>query len=164
MGLGRLSIGEKLAGGAALQLLVFMFLDWFGTTGPYTTLCGVEYNAWEALEFIKIVLAMTIVVALGVAVLRLTNIVRQPPLWSHALIAILGAVSALSILFRIIDPPIFGSLQNYFWPVVIEGTPQLGAFLGLLAAMGVALGGWRALQEGGFSFRSRRRGSSGDLT
>lgn len=164
MGENRLSNGEKIAAGAALQLLVFMFLDWFRGENPDVLLFGVERNAWEPLGFIRIVLATTIAVALGVAVLRLTNAVRQSPLWAHALIVILGAVSTFLILFRILYPPDLGSLRDVSGIVVIEGTVQLAAFLGLLAAAGVAFGGWRALQEDGVSFRAKGSGASDGST
>jgi hypothetical protein len=53
-----------------------------------------------------------------------------------ATVAILGLISALLILIRIIDPPDFGSFREVWGTVTIEGTVQPPMFLALLAAMG----------------------------
>jgi hypothetical protein len=75
-------------------------------------------------------------------------------------VAILGIVSVLLILFRIVDPPNFGSegIQQF------EGTAQLPMFLALAAAAGIAFGGCLAMREEGISLadlRVRRGGALG---
>ena len=54
----------------------------------------------------------------------------------------------LLILFRIVDPPSFGS----FGGVSVDGTVEFGIFLGLIAAAGIAYGGYMAMKEEGTSF------------
>jgi hypothetical protein len=60
------------------------------------------------------------------------------------IIAVLGAASFALILYRLIERPTIG-LGSYS----VEASPQIGIFLALLAAIGVAFGGWRAMREEG---------------
>ncbi len=63
-------------------------------------------------------------------------------------VTVLGGLSTLLVLFRIIDPPSFGS----FGGVSVDGTLEIGIFLGLITAAGIAYGGYRAMQEEGSTF------------
>ena len=54
----------------------------------------------------------------------------------------------LLILFRIVDPPSFGSYGG----VSVDATLKVGIFLGLLAAAGIAYGGYSAMREEGITF------------
>lgn len=153
MGLDRLSGGEKIAGASALLLYALMFFDWFVVESPdddSLQLFPVGHNAWEALDSVPIVLVVTIFAALAVAVLP-ADAFRKLPVSANAVVAILGTVSALLILFRIVDPPIFGSRGTPFGTVTYVGTVQFPMFLALVAAVGIALGGCRAMQEEGFA-------------
>ena len=60
----------------------------------------------------------------------------------------LGGLSTLLILFRILVPPELGSLGG----VAVNATLELGVFLGLVAAFGIAYGGYRAMGERATSF------------
>ena len=146
----RLSLGEKIAGASAVLLFIFMFFDWFsidisGGEGLFNLSEGL--NAWESFDLIDIILMITVLVAVAVAVMRLTDAIFEPPFSVNAAVAILGALSVLLILYRIVDPP--GPGEDI--PGVEIGR-ALGVFLGLLAAAGVAYGGYRAMQEEGTSF------------
>jgi hypothetical protein len=68
---------------------------------------------------------------------------------ANLVVAVLGFISALLIIFRIIDPPSFGSFRGFFGTVSADGTVRFGIFLSLLAAMGIAFGGYRATREEG---------------
>jgi hypothetical protein len=151
MNLGRLGNGQKIASISAILLFVFMFLDWFGTKGSDDSfgLFSVDRSAWEALDYIPVVLLIAIVAVLAVAALSLADAISRASTSANAVIAILGFVSASLILFRIIDPPNFGSSGDPFWPVTLEGTVQFPMFLALLAAVGIAFGGcWAMWKEG----------------
>jgi uncharacterized membrane protein len=146
----RLGYGEKIAGVSAILLFVFMFLDWFGTQNSGgLVLFSVGRSAWEALDYIPIVLMIAIVGALAVVALRLSDTAYEPPVPANAVVAVLGTVSALLILFRIVDPPNFGSLRDPLGTVPIEGTAELPIFLALVAALGIALGGCLAMRGDG---------------
>lgn len=147
----RLSTGEKIAGASAVLLFIFMFFDWFnasvsGGNGFFTASVG--GNAWEAFSWIDLFMLITIIVAVAVAVIRLTDAVFEPPFSLNAAVAILGGISVLLILFRIIDPPGGGDIAG----VSVDISPTVGAFLGLIAAAGITYGGYRAMQEEGTSF------------
>jgi hypothetical protein len=153
MDLDKLNTGEKVAGASAVLLFIFMFLDWFGvevsdSNGFSGTVSGAGGSAWDALDFIPIVLVVTIVVALVNVVLRLSDSDYEPPISMNVVVAVLGGLSALLVLFRIVSPPDFGS----FGGVSIEATREFGIFLGFLAAAAIAYGGYRAMQEEGSSF------------
>jgi hypothetical protein len=153
MGLGKLGSGEKLAGASAISLFVYMFLDWFGlkSSDNSLVLSGLDRNAWEALDYIPIALVIAIIAALGVVALRLFASAYEPPVSANAVVAILGIVSAGLIIFRIIDPPNFGSNGSPFFPATIEGTVQFPIFLALVAAAGIAVGGFLGMREDGDS-------------
>jgi hypothetical protein len=153
MDLDRLNTGEKVAAGSAILLFVFMFFDWFGVevsgVGAFSgTVPGAGGSAWDALDFIPIVLVIAIVAALGLAALRLTDSAYEPPVPASTVVTILGAISVLLILFRIVDPPSFGS----FGGVSVDATLDVGIFLGLISAAGIAYGGYSAMREEGITF------------
>jgi hypothetical protein len=146
----RLSTGEKIAGGSAVLLFIFMFFDWFkvdvsGGNGLFSLSVG--GNAWEAFSQIDIILMIVILVAVGVAVIRISDAVFEPPFSLNAAVAILGGIAVLLILYRIIDPPgDTGGVPG------VDINPAIGIFLGLIAAAGITYGGYRAMQEEGTSF------------
>jgi hypothetical protein len=153
MDLDKLSTGEKIAAASGVLLFIFMFFDWFsvevsGGSGIFSASAVAGGSAWDALEFIPIVLVIAIVAALGAAALRLTDSTYEPPVSANAVVAVLGGISVLLILFRIIDTPDVGSAPG----LSIDVSPTVGIFLGLIAAAGIAYGGYRAMQEEGASF------------
>jgi hypothetical protein len=153
MELDKLNTGEKISAASAILLFVFMFFDWFGVEvsgvpGFSGTFGGAGGSAWDALEVIPIFLMIAIVAALGVAVIRLTDADLEPPVSLNAIVAGLGGLAVLLILYRIIDTPGGGS----FGGVSVETTLKFGIFLGLLAAAGIAYGGYAAMREEGMTF------------
>jgi hypothetical protein len=153
MDVDKLNTGEKIAGVSAVLLFIFMFFDWFGievsgSGGFSQTVPDSGGSAWDALDFIPIVLVVTIVIALINVFLRLSDSEYEPPVSMNVAVTVLGGLSVLLVLFRIVDPPSFGS----FGGVSVDGTLELGIFLGLLATAGIAYGGYKAMQEEGSTF------------
>jgi hypothetical protein len=151
--LDRLSTGEKIAGVSAILLFVFMFFDWFGVevsgvSGFSGSLPDASGNAWDWLDFIPIVLVITVIAALAMAALRLADSVAEPIVPMSVLVTVLGGISVLLILYRIIDPPGGGETLG----VEVDVTRKLGVFLGLIAAGLVTYGGYRTMQEEGTTF------------
>jgi len=145
----RLSTGEKIAGASAVLLFIFMFFDWFtvevsGGDGLFSVSAG--GNAWEAFSWIDLLMMLTIIVAVAVVVIRLSDAIVEPPFSLNAAVAILGGLCVLLILYRIIDPPIDSDLTG------VDVSRAIGIYLGLIAAAGVTYGGYRAMQEEGSSF------------
>jgi hypothetical protein len=153
MDVDKLNTGEKIAGVSAVLLFIFMFFDWFGVEisgegGSVSFGSGAGGSAWDALDFIPIVLVITIVVALINVFLRLSDSDYEPPVSVNVAVAVLGGISTLLVLYRIIDPPGFGT----FGGVSVDATLEFGIFLGLVTAAGIAFGGYRGMQEEGSSF------------
>lgn len=147
MALSRLSNGERVAGVSAILLFVFMFFDWFGLKDAgELRLFSVGHNAWEALDYIPILLGITIFVVLGIVLLQFTAIYK-PPVPVNVLVATLGTLSMMLIAYRIADPPNFGSFREVWGTITIEGTVQFPIFLALAAAAGIAFGGFLAMRE-----------------
>lgn len=141
---GRLGYGETIAAVSAIVLFVSMFLDWFDVVAHNTSnllflVVSTEpaKNAWEALQYIPLALLATVVVTLAATTLRAAGVVPKPSLPTNLAVAILGVVSMLLILYRIIDPPVFRVEPT----VTDEGEVEWPVFLALAAAAGIAWGG-----------------------
>jgi hypothetical protein len=152
MDLDRLSNGEKIAGVSAIVLFIFMFFDWFSVevsagAGSFAVGSG-GGSAWDALDFIPIILVIAIIAALGIVVLRLVDTPYEVTPTANAIVAILGAISFLLILYRIVDTPGGGSAGG----ISVDVSPAFGIFVSLVAAAGMAYGGYKAMQEEGGSF------------
>ncbi|HEX2097355.1 MAG TPA: hypothetical protein VHF50_08315 [Solirubrobacterales bacterium] len=155
MELVRLSRGEQIAAVSAILLFVFMFFDWFGVEvsgvpGFSGEVTGGGGSAWDALDVIPIFLMAAIVVAIGVAIVRFTEADLELPISLNAIVAALGALATLLILYRIVDPP--GGGGTGFEGVEVDTTLKLGIFLALLSALGIAYGGYSAMREEGMTF------------
>ena len=153
MELDKLSTGEKLAAVSGILLFVFMFFNWFGVevSGvPGFTGTSEGGNAWDWLDVIPIFLMLAIVAAVGVAIVRLTDADLEPPISLNAIVSALGILAVLLILYRIIDQP--GGDVAGISGVDVDVTLKVGIFLALAAAVGIAYGGYRAMQEEGLTF------------
>jgi hypothetical protein len=164
MDLNRLTTGEKIAGVSAILLFIFMFFDWYSVTisgiSSAVHIEGSGGNAWDTLDFIPIVLLVTIIATIANAAIEASESEVETPVHGGTVVTVLGAISFLLILFRIIDTPTFASYGG----VSADGSVEFGIFLALIAAAGIAYGGYRAMQEEGTTFgdaADRLSGGSG---
>jgi hypothetical protein len=149
--LDRLTIGERIASVSALVLLASTFLEWFKLDIPESL--GIEYfsdgsgqNAWTSLGLIPVALMVVVGIVLIVAVMRLAGSGSRRA--GDALVAVAGAVAAVLILFRMIYPPAGGSFEGAFGQMAdADLTVTFGIFVGLAAAVGIAIGGALSLRE-----------------
>ena len=152
MDVSRLRQGEKIAAVSGLALFIFMFFSWFGA--PNIEINGVDItgsieaaggdttlNAWQSFDFIDIILLVTVIVAVGLAAATAASTTINLPVAASALTAGFGILSTLLVLYRVINPIGDPGLDR-----------KIGLFLGLIAAAGVAYGGWQSMQEEGTSF------------
>jgi hypothetical protein len=140
--LERLDQGEKVAAGAALALFACMFLSWFNFG-------FVTWTAWEALHFIAPLLSIAIFTTLGCAFATLSGR-SLGDLPTGLLVFVFGSLAVLLILFRLIDPVSLGGEG-----VSTSASVEAGAFLGLVAAIGIAVGGY--MQTDGEAVEKLRR-------
>jgi hypothetical protein len=149
--LDKLSSGERIAAVSAVLLFVFMFFfTWFGAEVSGVSGFSAEGggSAWDTLELIRFVLLVTVIAALVMAGLRLADSYAEPLMPMSVLVTVLGVLSVLLILFRVVDPPTFASLGG----VSVDATLSVGIFLGLIAAGGIAYGGYTTMREEGITF------------
>jgi hypothetical protein len=138
--MGRLSQGQIIAAVGGIVLLVAMFLPWVGVSGPSlpSGLPGgmdtsTSENIWKG-SSLDIYLLITGVVALLPALLAVTDSAAEFSFVSAATL-LLGLVAVILVIaFLTVDFP--------------DGADRkIGAFIGLGAAVVIAVGGFRAMQE-----------------
>ena len=140
----RLRVGALVSATSALALLVIMFFtEWYGVAGvpdPSAVRPAVSTaeNAWHGLTVTRWVLLATIVASIGAVVLHASQREHGNKTDTSLIVAALGALSAALLIWRVL---IVLPASNR----VID--QKLGAFLGLLCALGIAWGGYEAIRE-----------------
>jgi hypothetical protein len=141
----KLGVGEIVAGISGLALFVFMFLPWYGvdSVGGFGV-SGADASAWEAFSFIDILLFVVAVVVVGLVIVQMAESTPDMPAPPAQIIMVAGVVALVLILFRLIFTPGF-DVEGL--DIDVDLGRKIGIFLGLIAAAGIAYGGWRATQE-----------------
>ena len=142
MELSRLRHGDLIAGLGGVALLVTMFLTWYSAGGSATFQgqdieISLGLNAWEAFSITDLILALTALSGIALAVLTASRRSPALPVAAAVITTTLGAFATLLVLYRILNQP----GPNEFLEV------KLGAFLGFLAVLAVAVGGFRAIRD-----------------
>jgi len=162
-----LNRGEKIAGVAGVLLILIMFIfDWYSIKVAGLSVPNSGANAWKAYDFIDIILFITALAAIGLALLAASDYEPGLPVAGSAVVCALGVLSVVLILFRIIDKPggDVGAVSSAFGGPEVSVSLSIGVFLGLIAAAGIAVGGYLGMQEEGTSFAGeadRFRGGPG---
>lgn len=155
--LNRLSMGEKVAGASGVALFFIMFIfDWFGNDFGGA-------NAWQSFGLIDLILFVTLVAAIALAFMAAGQQSVNLPVALSAVVAALGILATVLVLFRILSPPDFGVSSDALDGGADIGR-KIGVFLGLIASAGIAYGGWVSMQQEGVSFggeSDRLRGDTG---
>jgi hypothetical protein len=147
MDVNRLNRGEQIAGIAGIVLILVMFIfDWFSVSAAGGIGPSFGGNAWEVFDFIDIVLFVTALAAIGLALVAASASEVNAPVALSAVVAGLGILSTILVLYRIIDPP-DGGLGD-----LIDVSTSIGVWLGLISSAAIAYGGWAAMQEEGTTF------------
>ena len=151
------SPGAKVAAAAGAALLIFMFLPWYGAEakGGARTSTDTDVTAWEAFSFIDILLLLVAVVAVALVIAQALGSVPATPVPPGVIVHLAGALAVVLVLFRLIDTP--GDLES-LGGADIDVTRKIGAFLGLLAAIGITVGGRLAIPAGVRRGRARAAG------
>lgn len=141
MDTGRLSQGQMIAAVSAVVLLVAMFLPWIGVDAPDVP-AGVpvpeglgddSQNVWKG-SSIDVYLLITALVAIVPALLAVSGGAEEFSFFSAAtfLLGFVGVI--LVVVWLTIDFP-------------DDSERKYGAFIGLAASVGIAYGGFKAMQE-----------------
>ena len=140
----RLRQGALITFVSALVLLIVMFATkWYGVDeipGRVATRTQVTHaaNAWNALTIVRWLLLATIVVAVGSVLLHGSQRSHGSKTNTGALVAVLGSITAAVLIYRVlIDLPLAGSVVDQ----------KLGAIIGVIAAIGIAFGGYESMLE-----------------
>jgi hypothetical protein len=147
----RLRTGEWTAAAGAAALLVALFLPWFGVEIPtpqgqggilnivHTVSTGSWGSGWDALGWLVIALALA---AVGCAAwLAISNATGSPVAQSVAASVLTATAGTLAFVVLALRVLVFQPGPNEF--IVV----RYGAWLGLLAALILAVGGWLAIKD-----------------
>jgi hypothetical protein len=138
----RIHSGELISATCALLLAPIMFaLEWYGVVGaPQTRRSGItiDENAWHTLVYTRWVMLIAIVVALGSVFLHASQRSHGVKTDTSVLVTVVGTVTAALLIYRVlIELPNPSSVVDL----------KIGAFLGLIAGIGIAIGGIESIRE-----------------
>ena len=145
--------GQWVIAGGAVALFIATFLfKWFGGSatgsvpgGPRITIAS-SANAWHSLSDTRWLLLGTFLAALALVVAAAGQRELHSPISPSAIVAALAAVSAVFVLYRILDHP---HASATFGSVSVTYGAQFGLYLGFLACLVIVYGAVEDLREGG---------------
>ena len=146
---GRAPTGELTSALSALVLLIVTFATkWYGIVAlPHSAdRAGIQgaTSAWTQLTLGRWLIVASVLVAIGSVALHLSQRAHGSQTDTSLIITVIGTLTALELGYRV--------LVNMPSPhSVIDA--KLGAYLGVLAATGVAVGGYESM----LAVRRRRR-------
>jgi hypothetical protein len=146
--ISRLRPGEIIAGASAVLLLVLMFaVPWYGVKSTFSstaTTLGVStsINGWNSLSHLRWLLLLTIIVTLALAYYQASRQAPAIPVTLSVIVTVLGLLSTLALIYRVlINVPGSNSVVD----------ARVGAYLGLLCAVGILYGGFASMRREGIS-------------
>jgi hypothetical protein len=141
-----LSAARRIVAVAAVALAVFIFFfDWYGGSvtglplGAHLVGATVSTTGWQTFTVSRWVWLLTILVALGSVIAASNGFKDEGPLPLNALVAGLGALASALIIIRILHhpgPSVRGTSVHIVYGI------KAGIWLGLVAALAIALGGY----------------------
>ena len=101
--------------------------------GPEVMIPDVSENAWDALGLVKLVLVAAGLCGIALTLVRMSS---DPPsrLATAAVATGVGTLATAIVLYHLVNPP-------------GDASREIGDFVGHVAAGGVAVGGWIALED-----------------
>lgn len=138
----RVHHGELLSAASALALLALMFATkWYGVAGvpdPSAARPAISTaeNGWDGLTAVRWVMLVTICAAVGSVLLHASQRSHGSETDTSRWLAGLGALTSALLVYRVLIALPAASK-------VID--QKLGAVLGLVSALGIALGGWESM-------------------
>ncbi len=145
IGISRLRAGEIIAAASAVLLLVFMFaLPWYRVKSATSSTVGAstKVDGWQALTHLRWLMVVTIIAALALAYFQATRPAPAIPVALSVIVTVLALLTSLVLVYRVL--------------INVPGSDDLvdaraGAYLGLLAALGILYGGFASMRQEGIS-------------
>jgi hypothetical protein len=133
----RLRAGEGITALGGGVLLFALFLGWYEVPLPSVAAPADSEpeTAWQAFAVNDMLLAIVAVSALSLVPVTAGQAVPAIPIALTGLVAIAGKLALLLVLIRIV------------WPPAGAAGLEVGAWLGLLGAAVVVVGGWIAMRD-----------------
>ena len=142
----RLRKGELIVGAGAVVLLASMFaLSWYGLNSvlaPTAARLGasVTVNGWDGLTHLRWLMLITIVVALALVFFQVTRRAPAVPVTFSVIVTVFALITTLALIYRVlINPPGSGNAIDQ----------KAGAFVGLVAAVVILVGGYLSMRQEG---------------
>jgi hypothetical protein len=161
----RLRRSDRVIGiGAVLFFIFLFFFKWYGFSSNAPTIGGVNvsgdfsFSGWHTFTNSRWIWLITIIVALGAVAVRMGVVKLNGPVQPGVLVAGLGALSSLLIIYRILDHP---TASASFGGVHTSVGIKIGIWLGLIAAAMITYGGYLGMQAEGTSLADVREQASG---
>jgi hypothetical protein len=166
--ISRLRRADRIIGIGGIALFIFLFFfKWYGYSSNAPSIGGVNVSSsysidgWHAFTVNRWIWLITIIAALGAVAISAGLLQLKSPVQPGVLVAGLGALSTLTILYRIIHhPTASASFGSFHASVGIK----IGIWLGLIAAVAVTYGGYLGMQNEGTSLSDVREQASGALS
>jgi hypothetical protein len=132
----RIRSPEYVVGASSVVLLASMLLlPWYHLPSPTGTH---RVDGWNGLSHARWLLLVTVIVGLAAFLLQAAKRAPAVPVTMFMFAGFLGAGSAIWLIVRVlIDPP--------------GGSRMVGGFIGLLAACGIAYGGYASIRAEGIA-------------
>lgn len=143
----RVRFGQMVSAVSGLVLIISLFLEWYNVSAKNAFIdVSKGASGWEALGFIDILLFLIGLIAIAVAAARAMNMsLPKLPASLGLIVLAAGILATLLVLLRILSIPDEGASSI---PGIDVGR-SFGVFIALLAAIGVAVGGWLTWNEEG---------------
>jgi hypothetical protein len=144
----RLRRGELIVGASASALLLLLFVpEWYAlksTFAPTASVLGARtsWDGWWGLAGARYLALVTIVAAFALVYFQASRRAPAVPVALSVIVTVLGIATLIAVIYRVLAGPPAGS-------GLLDQQP--GSWLALLAAIGLAYGGFRSLREEGGS-------------
>jgi hypothetical protein len=157
----RLRRADQIVGGGAIALFIFLFFfKWYGVSSS-SSIGGVNFsdsaNGWHSFAISRWIWLITIIVALAAVAVTAGVFKFNSPVQLSVVVAGLGALSTLLILYRIVHHPsagLSGTIAGVHYSA--SAGIKIGIWLGLIAAAAITYGGYLAMQAEGTSLTDVR--------
>jgi hypothetical protein len=162
----RLRRSDQIIGISAIAFFIILFFfKWYGVSSSGAPLGGFNVNVsdsgWQAFHDARLVWLLTILVALAVVAIASGALNFKSPVQPGVLVAGLGALSTLLILYRIVHHPTASASYGSFH---VSVGIKIGIWFGLIAAAALTYGGYLGMQDEGTSIADVREQASSAIS